>query len=277
VQGRVQGEDYRTCKRPSNRYKPFHDVPSHVEQSAARSPVVGASGAAYLPDLPAPPIAREGMPILLGILAGSVVVSAVSYFSLHSIGQEHLAYPVMAVSAMITLWCAWFFRDPARKIPADPSAIISPADGVVCLVDAAAPPPELGLGPQPMSRVCVFMNVFNVHVNRSPAGGMVERLEHRQGKFINASLDKASEDNERLAMLLRLSDGRPLPVVQIAGLIARRIVCRAKVGDVLTPGQRYGLIRFGSRVDVYLPPGTRVLVRVGEKAVAGETVIGRLE
>ncbi|CAG0992699.1 phosphatidylserine decarboxylase [Phycisphaerales bacterium] len=213
---------------------------------------------------------------MIGFFAGAAVVSAIAYFSLHSVGLEHFAYPLMGLTALLCLWCVWFFRDPARRIPAAPGTVVSPADGVVCLMDSAPPPPELGLSSEPMARVCVFMNVINVHVNRAPIAGTVERVEHRAGTFLNASLDKASEDNERLSMLLRLPDGRAMAVVQIAGLVARRIVCRVAAGVVLKTGERYGLIRFGSRVDVYFPKGVEPVVKVGMKTVAGETVLAMM-
>lgn len=180
---------------------------------------------------------------------------------------------------VLTLWCLWFFRDPQRRIPTEPGAVISPADGVVCQITPASPPPELGLSTDQtagMVRVAVFMNVFNVHVNRAPHEGVVERVEHHHGQFLNASFDKASDLNERLSLLLRLPDGRLLPCVQIAGLVARRIVCRVVKGARLNIGQRYGLIRFGSRVDVYLPAGSQVLVKIGDRCVAGETILARL-
>lgn len=237
--------------------------------------VVPVPSAPVLPDDPAPIIAPEGRPIVLGFFLGGVFVSAVAIGGLYMIGLERFAYPVPILALLLTLWCLWFFRDPPRRIPDVPGAFISPADGVVCLVDRAPPPPELGLPAEPLDRVCVFMNVFNVHVNRAPAPGEVVRVEHRPGAFFNASLDKASEQNERLSLLLRLSDGAALPVVQIAGLVARRIVCRVKPGAHLRAGQRYGLIRFGSRVDVYLPPGSTVEARVGQRAVAGETILAR--
>jgi phosphatidylserine decarboxylase len=174
----------------------------------------------------------------------------------------------------------WFFRDPARRIPQEPGLVISPADGVVCFAGPARPPPELKIDDATaaaMTRISVFMNVFNVHVNRSPADGVVTAVDYRPGKFFNASLDKASEDNERCSLRLRLPDGRDLACVQIAGLVARRIICKIGPGAALRAGQRYGLIRFGSRVDVYLPPGVRPLLAVGDKSVAGETIIARLQ
>ncbi|MDX2132042.1 MAG: phosphatidylserine decarboxylase [Planctomycetota bacterium] len=228
-----------------------------------------------MPDAPAPILAPEGRPILAGFVVGGVLVSAIAIGGLYTIGLEHVAYPVPVVALLLIVWCAWFFRDPPRRIPQETGAFLSAADGRVCLIDRAPPPPELGLGDEPRDRVCVFMNVFDVHVNRAPARGVVERLEHRAGKFFNASFDKASTDNERLSMLLRLPDGAALPVVQIAGLVARRIVCRVSVGKQLAAGERYGMIRFGSRVDLYLPAGTEVTARLGQRAVAGETILAR--
>lgn len=227
-------------------------------------------------DDPAPIIAPEGVPIVLGFIVGAVVVSAIAYWGFHSIGREVLAYPVIAATAVLCLWCLWFFRDPARRVPTAPDAVICPADGVVCAVDTADPPPELGLAERGMTRVCVFMNVFNVHVNRAPVPGKVVAVLHHAGKFFNASLDKASVDNERLSLVLAMPDGRRAVSVQIAGLVARRIVCRVKEGADLRAGQRYGLIRFGSRVDVYLPAGSTPRVRIGEKTLAGETILATL-
>lgn len=177
------------------------------------------------------------------------------------------------IGLLLTVWCVWFFRDPERITPVGGDIVISPADGVVQTVDRAPPPAELGMGAAPMKRIGIFMNVFDCHVNRSPVEGTILLTAHRPGTFINASLDKASEDNERLAIRLAMADGRELAVVQIAGLIARRIVCWAKEDDRLRAGQRFGMIRFGSRVDVYLPEGARTLIARGQRAVAGETVL----
>ncbi|GJQ30580.1 MAG: hypothetical protein HBSAPP03_24640 [Phycisphaerae bacterium] len=232
---------------------------------------------ALVPDEPSPIIAPEGRIIVLGFAIGAVAVSAASYFGLHVLGMERFAYPIIGLTILLTAWCAWFFRDPPRRIPDDPGAFISPADGVVCLIDRAPPPAELGMSPEPRARVCVFMNVINVHVNRVPAAGTVRAVVHRPGKFLNASLDKASADNERLSLHLHTEAGHDLAVVQIAGLVARRIVCRVKPGDTLGAGQRFGLIRFGSRVDLYLPDGAEVAVRVGQKTVAGETILACLQ
>lgn len=176
----------------------------------------------------------------------------------------------------LTVWCYYFFRDPERAVPATPGLIVSPADGVVSLIGPAVPPAELGLGAAPLVRVSVFMNVFDCHVNRAPVEGRVAAIAYRPGKFLNASLDKASEDNERNGLRIEMADGRSIGVVQIAGLVARRIVCFAATGQSLRTGQRFGLIRFGSRVDTYLPDGVAPLVAVGQSTVAGETVIADL-
>lgn len=180
------------------------------------------------------------------------------------------------VGAILTAWCAYFFRDPDRVTPSDPKLVVSPADGVVLPIAEAPPPRELGMEDRPLKRISIFMNVFDCHVNRSPMAGTVETVAYRPGRFVNASLDKASEDNERRAMLVRTPDGQELAVVQIAGLVARRIVCWTDEGETLAAGERYGMIRFGSRVDVYLPDGSRALVVPGQRAVAGETVLAEL-
>ena len=177
---------------------------------------------------------------------------------------------------LFTLFCLFFFRDPERIPPGRPGALVAPADGRVVSVTAAAPPPELGLGAMPRWRVSTFLSIINVHVNRVPADGIVTRIAYRHGSFLNASLDKASEANERNAIALRLPDGREMAVVQIAGLIARRIVCDVREGDAVRAGQRMGIIRFGSRADLYLPEGVRPLIAVGQTMVGGETVIAEL-
>ncbi|MEI7657823.1 MAG: phosphatidylserine decarboxylase [Phycisphaerae bacterium] len=225
------------------------------------------------PEAKAPIIAPEGIPIVLAFFIVSDVLGVLAWFFLPLVGFA----VVVGLCAVLTLWCVWFFRDPQRVIPQEADAVICPADGRVVIVDTASPPPELGLGAERMQRICIFMNVFNVHVNRSPVDGTVERIAYRPGTFLNASFDKASELNERCSLLLRLRDGRPVVCVQIAGLVARRIVCRVKEGSSLSGGQRFGLIRFGSRVDVYLPRGTVPAVAVGQVTAAGETVIARLK
>lgn len=177
----------------------------------------------------------------------------------------------------LTIWCYYFFRDPERFPPDRDGLIVSPADGIVSLIEPAVPPAELGMDDTALTRVSVFMNVFNCHVNRTPITGEVLAVSYRPGKFFNASLDKASVDNERNSLRLRLTSGQELAVVQIAGLVARRIVCFVKTGDMLQTGERFGLIRFGSRLDVYLPPGVMPLVSVGQTMVAGETVLAQLD
>ena len=176
----------------------------------------------------------------------------------------------------LTVWCYYFFRDPERVTPNRPGVIVSPADGVVSLIEPAVPPAELGMAATPLTRVSVFMNVFNCHVNRTPIAAEVAAVAYRPGKFLNASLDKASEDNERMSLKIDMADGRTVAFVQIAGLVARRIVCFVEKGRRLDVGERFGLIRFGSRVDVYLPEGVEPLVSLGQTMIAGETVIADL-
>jgi len=177
------------------------------------------------------------------------------------------------IGLILTIWCAYFFRDPERVTPVKDGLVVSPADGVIQSVTEAVPPAELELGDAPRTRVSIFMNVFDVHVNRIPVTGTIVRQVYTPGKFFNASLEKASVDNERHALLLKSASGREYAFVQIAGLIARRILCWAEDGREYKAGERFGLIRFGSRVDVYLPKGVHALVCVGQRAVAGETVI----
>ena len=184
--------------------------------------------------------------------------------------------PLAWIGVIVTLWCAYFFRDPERVTPLGGSLVISPADGRVSAIEQVIPPAELDLPREPTTRISVFMNVFDVHVNRSPVDGRIARVAYIPGAFINAELDKASEDNERQALTLEIDGGRKIGVVQIAGLVARRIVKFVQEGDHLSAGQRFGLIRFGSRVDVYLPNGATALACVGQRAVAGETVLADL-
>ncbi|OOY18872.1 phosphatidylserine decarboxylase [Thioclava sp. DLFJ5-1] len=185
--------------------------------------------------------------------------------------------PLGWIGVGLTVWCYYFFRDPPRVTPTREGLMVSPADGVVSLLEPAVPPAELGLGDKPMTRVSVFMSVFNCHVNRLPCAGRVSKVAYRPGKFLNASLDKASSDNERNGLAVTLPDGRQYGVVQIAGLVARRILCWSKEGQSLMTGERFGLIRFGSRLDIYLPEGVNPLVCIGQNMVAGETVIADLE
>ncbi|MCX7319222.1 MAG: phosphatidylserine decarboxylase [Hyphomicrobiales bacterium] len=206
-----------------------------------------------------PPIHKEGYPFI-GI------------FALASLILFWIWTPLGWIGTGLTVWCALFFRDPVRVTPTREGVVVSPADGKVSMVQPVLPPAELGLGDQPLLRISVFMSVFNVHVNRSPVAGRIERIAYRPGKFINAELDKASEDNERNSLVIATSGGR-IGVVKIAGLIARRIVSFVREGQVLEAGERFGLIRFGSRLDIYLPEGSKALVSVGQTAIAGETVL----
>lgn len=185
--------------------------------------------------------------------------------------------PLGWIGLGLTIWCYYFFRDPERFAPDMPGHMFSAADGIVSAVDRVAPPPELGLGDAPMQRISVFMSVFDVHVNRMPLQATVRKIAYHPGKFMSASLDKASDENERSSMLLDLPDGRHMVVTQIAGLVARRIVSFTHEGATLEQGERFGLIRFGSRVDHYLPEGAQAVARVGQRAVAGETPLARLE
>lgn len=180
------------------------------------------------------------------------------------------------VLALVTAWVAWFFREPKRVTPTRPNLAVAPADGTVSHVVDAVPPAELGLGTQPMTRVSVFLSVFDVHVQRVPADGEIVQVSYHPGKFLSADLDKASEENERNTVWLRTVDGHDLVVVQIAGLVARRIVCEVAEGEKVAAGQTYGLIRFGSRVDLYVPRGSRVLVEAGQRTIGGETVLAEL-
>ena len=184
--------------------------------------------------------------------------------------------PLGWIGVGLTVWVYYFFRDPVRVTPSQPGLMISPADGIISLLEPAVPPAELGLGDQPMTRISVFMSVFNCHVNRLPAAGTLEKVAYRPGKFLNASLDKASEDNERNGLTVALEDGRRYGVVQIAGLVARRILCWSKEGQTLATGERFGLIRFGSRLDIYLPDGVEPKVQIGQTMIAGETVLADL-
>jgi phosphatidylserine decarboxylase len=206
-----------------------------------------------------PPIHPEGYPFIGG-------------FALASLVLFWLWTPLGWIGAVLTLWCALFFRDPVRVTPVRDGLVVAPADGRISMIAQATPPAELGLGDAALPRVSIFMSVFNCHVNRSPVTGRIERIAYRPGKFINAELDKASEDNERNSLVISTPQGR-VGVIQIAGLVARRIVSFVREGQTLNAGERFGLIRFGSRLDVYLPQGTRPLVCEGQTAIAGETVL----
>ncbi len=180
------------------------------------------------------------------------------------------------IGGAFALACLYFFRDPERVPPPRANLALAPADGRVLVVDAAVPPPELGLGETPRPRVAIFLSVLNVHVNRMPVAGTVKRIAYRHGKYLSASLDKASTDNERNALAVGLEDGRDVVVVQIAGLVARRVLCDVHEGERVEAGQRFGIIRFGSRTELYLPEGVAPLVAVGQTMIGGETVIADL-
>ena len=209
------------------------------------------------------PINRAGWPFI-------------AIFAVASLLLGLLAEPLGWIGVILTAWCAYFFRDPDRVTPARSGLLISPADGRVSAIEPASPPAELEMDERPRTRVSIFMNVFNVHVNRAPADGTVTKVAYHKGKFFNAELDKASEHNERMSLHLQTDEGPDIAVVQIAGLIARRILCYLSGGETVRAGERFGLIRFGSRVDVYLPHDVAPLVSIGQLAIAGETVIADL-
>jgi len=183
--------------------------------------------------------------------------------------------PLGWAGTVLTIWCVLFFRDPPRVTPMRDGVIVAPADGLISMVTSAAPPRELGLGDKLLPRVSIFMSVFNCHINRSPASGRIEKILYQPGKFFNADLDKASLDNERNSLVIATGAGN-VGVVQIAGLVARRIVCFVREGQNLSAGERFGMIRFGSRLDVYLPEGVTPHVAVGQTAIGGETVLADL-
>ena len=204
------------------------------------------------------PIHREGYPFIACFLVGSLILGLIWE-------------PLFWIGLLLTAWCTYFFRDPPRVTPVDDRLVVAPADGIVSSVGPALPPAELGLSGE-MTRISVFMNVFSCHINRAPVRGRISLIEHRPGKFLNADLDKASQENERNSLIIESPHG-PVAVVQIAGLVARRIVCWAEAPGEISIGDRFGLIRFGSRVDVYLPREARPRVAVGQVSVGGETVI----
>jgi phosphatidylserine decarboxylase len=197
-------------------------------------------------------------------------------FALASLILMWLWSPLGWIGVVLTVWCFYFFRDPPRVTPLREGLVIAPADGRVSRVINAVPPAELVLGEKPLARISIFMSVFDCHVNRSPLAGRIERMAYRPGAFVNADLDKASDDNERNCLLITTAAGAKVGVVQIAGLVARRIVPFVKEGTSVGAGERIGMIRFGSRVDVYLPEGVRPLAAEGQTAIAGETIIADL-
>ncbi len=210
-----------------------------------------------------PTVHREGWPFI----AITLLVGAALGF---------LFEPAFWILAALAVWMVFFFRDPVRTVPVGEGLVVSPADGRVEPIVATAPPVELGLGSEPLTRISVFMNVFDCHINRAPIGGVVRRIAYTPGKFVNADLDKASEGNERNSLRIEDAAGRQIGVVQIAGLVARRILCWTREGAPVAAGSRIGMIRFGSRLDVYLPAGSVTLVNQGQRAVAGETVLAYL-
>jgi len=208
------------------------------------------------------PITPEGYPFI-----GAFALAGLVLFWLWT--------PLGWIATVLTVWCILFFRDPPRVTPVRDGLVVSPADGRVSQITTAPPPHELGLGAAPMLRVSIFMSVFDCHINRSPVAGRVEKIIYQPGKFFNADLDKASADNERNSLVIATAGAR-VAVVQIAGMIARRIVCFVREGQPVGCGERFGMIRFGSRLDVYLPEGTPPLVAVGQTAIGGETALADL-
>ena len=231
----------------------------------------GGSHLAQLIRSTVPPMHPGGRPIVLGALAGTLGLRAL----LRKIGWRGAGRVVGSTGLALTAGSALFFRAPHRVTPTDPRLVVAPADGLVSLIEQATPPPELGLDDTRRTRVSIFLSVFDVHVQRIPAGGTISAVAYRPGKFLSADLDKASEVNERNSLVIDSVAG-PLVVTQIAGLIARRIVCQVGPGDEVRAGHTYGLIRFGSRVDTYLPAGSTVNVLLGQRTVGGETVLASL-
>lgn len=209
------------------------------------------------------PIHRAGWPFVAAFAVATFILSLFSHF-------------LGALGVVLTLWCMYFFRNPERVTPEDSKLVVSPADGFVSMITQAIPPKELNWKTEELTRVSIFLNVFDVHVNRLPVGGKIIKALYYPGKFFNASLDKASEFNERNSLVIRTKDGHEILVVQIAGLVARRILCDVKEGDEVIGGDRYGIIRFGSRTDVYLPKGVDPQVLVGQYMIGGETILARL-
>lgn len=194
-------------------------------------------------------------------------------FFIISISLSFVSIVISIIGYLLTIFTLWFFRDPERNTPIDQNLIISSADGKVCLIDEAYPPEEISINQNKMKRICVFMNVFNVHINRSPVSGTVKNIVYKEGKFLNASLDKASEKNERSSLIISSDNGPEIIVVQIAGLIARRILGFISNNHNLLQGERFGLIRFGSRVDIYMPLDAVTKCSVGDKVIAGESML----
>ena len=205
------------------------------------------------------PIRKEGWPFVVAFAIAAVLLGL-------------LWSPLFWIGLIVTAWCAYFFRDPVRMVPLDDDFVIAPADGEISAIGPMTPPAELGLGEGEMLRISIFMNVLSCHVNRAPMRGRIAKVVHRPGKFLNADLDKASEENERNGVVIEGPHGT-IAAVQIAGLVARRILCWVSEGETMGAGERFGLIRFGSRVDVYLPDGATPRIAIGQTSIAGETII----
>ncbi|MEP6559968.1 MAG: phosphatidylserine decarboxylase [Nakamurella sp.] len=220
-----------------------------------------------------PPIHPGGRPIILGAAAATIGAR----YLLRAVGLKRAGRAVGTVGLAATAGSAAFFRAPVRVRPFADGMVISPADGLVSLIEQAPPPPELGLDPTPRLRVSIFLSIFDVHVQRIPIDGLITGMAYRPGAFLSADLDKASQDNERNSLVISATVGGEVVVTQIAGLIARRIVSDVRQGAPVLAGDTYGLIRFGSRVDTYLPAGSELVVRQGQRAIGGETVLARLD
>ncbi|EJF75207.1 phosphatidylserine decarboxylase [Bartonella alsatica] len=206
------------------------------------------------------PIHKEGYPFIVVFFIISLILGWVWS-------------PLFWCGLILTVWCIYFFRDPDRVIPLNSDWIMSPADGRISFVEPCIPPEELGLGKEEMIRISVFMDIFSCHINRIPISGTIESIIYRPGQFVNAELDKASQFNERNSIVIDSKHGK-IGMVQIAGMVARRIVCWSKENDSVITGERFGLIRFGSRLDIYIPTAVKLRVAVGQRAIAGETVLG---
>jgi phosphatidylserine decarboxylase len=220
-----------------------------------------------------PPIHPGGRPIVIGAAAATLGAR----FLLRAVGLRRTSRTIGRIGLGATAASAAFFRAPVRVRPVADGIVIAPADGLVSLIEDAVPPPELGLDPTPRPRISIFLSIFDVHVQRIPIDGLITGIAYRPGAFLSADLDKASEDNERNSLVISSTNGSEIVVTQIAGLIARRIVCDATQGSPVSAGDTYGLIRFGSRVDTYLPVGTDISIRLGQRTIGGETVLATLD